>query len=245
MASNSRSPSPRRLACFLAVGAVAGAVTACADAGAPNPNSIDALEFAAVRLALDSALGDDTAYTMLRPFVLQYVDRAAYNVEPAGDTTRLTGIQFDIDAELNATPIVARLSAVLAWRGYDSATRTVDSVVLVVGTGIAPPLDDSLQASFDPDVAGTGTAFIIAQAADSSVQVWSARTGAMRVSAATFGKGSTQSLGGLALTLYRGTLVGDFHLTGKLRGDTTQTAAALAAFPAGIPARKIRITGSL
>lgn len=234
----------RRL--FVALVALAVGAAACSDSGGVDPDAIDGLELAAVRRALNSAFAGDTNFLILEAFVFQFIDRASRAASPDGDTVRLTGVQLDIDAVQGDTPVVARMSGVLAWRGYNSAARVVDTVVFVIGAGITPPaVDDSLRESFSPDTAGTGTGVIVHQATGGATSVWEARAGHLRATGATYGAGQRQTAGGVTLTTFRGTLTGDYAITAKLRTDTTNAQTSGAVFPQGIRAVKVQITGSL
>ncbi|OLC77135.1 MAG: hypothetical protein AUH78_05070 [Gemmatimonadetes bacterium 13_1_40CM_4_69_8] len=233
----------KRLTCLLVA---AGLAFACSkDSMSVDPDAIDGRELAAVRSALDSALKDDSSYQILRVFVFAYVDRASRLPTGGGDTMRLVGVQLDIHATKADTPVVAQLSAVLGWRGYSAATRTVDSVMFVVGTGVTPPVSDTLRQRFSPDTAGIGTGFVIHQAPDSSVHAWLARAGALHITASSYGSGTSTSGAGLTITSSRGSVSGDYHVTAKLVPDSSSTVSAAAAFGGGIRGLQIRITGTL
>ncbi len=226
------------------IAALAAAFACSKDSTAPDPDVIDGPEFAAVRTTLDTALKNDSNYAVLRTFVFALVDRASH-VTDATSEIRIAGVQLDIDAMKGGQPVVTQLSGVLAWRGYSPATRTVDSVTFVIGTGLNVPVNDTLKASFSPANAGEGTGFIIHEATDSTVTAWNARTGALHVTSASYGGGQTQSGGGLNLTVYRGTLAGDYHIGALSVPDSTTANSTAADFPNGIRAVKIRVTGSL
>ena len=233
----------KRLTCLLATAAVAFACSK--DSTSVDPDAIDGRELAAVRSALDSALKNDSSYQILRVFVFAYVDRASRIPTGAGDTLRLVGVQLDVNATKADTPVVAQLSAVLGWRRYSATTHTVDSVMFVAGTGLTPPLSDTLRQRFSPDTAGIGSGFVIHQAPDSSVHVWLARTGALHIAGNSYGSGTSTSGSGLTITTSRGTVSGDYHLMGKLVPDSSTTVSAAAAFGGGIRGLLIRITGRL
>lgn len=233
----------RHLTCLLAA---AGVAFACSKGTTSvDPDAIDARELAAVRSVLDSALKNDSSYQILRVFVFAYVDRASRLPTGAGDTMRLVGVQLDVNATKADTPVVAQLSAVLTWRHYSATTHTVDSVTFVVGTGLTPPVSDTLRQRFSPDTAGIGSGFIIHQAPDSTVHAWLARTGALHVATNSYGSGTSTSGSGLTITTSRGMVSGDYHLTGKLVPDSSSTVSAAAAFGGGIRGLMIRITGKL
>jgi len=230
----------RLLLTLTTLGAV---VTACSDAGGVDPDAINGPEIAAVRRTLDSALAGDSLYPTLAFLVFPYIDRASY-IATGSDTTRLVGIELDIRATQGGDSVVADFTAVLAWRGYNATTRAVDSVFFILGAGRAP-VDDSLRTRFSPDTAGTGTGFVIHQAADSSVTVWLARGGQLRSTASTYGSGRTQSGGGIQLTTFRGTLNGNFAINGKLVPDSSTTVSSARDFGSGARALKVRIRGDL
>ena len=225
--------------------AAAAAALACSkDSTAPDPDVIDGLEMAAVRTSLDSALQNDSNYATLRPIVFQFLDRASHVTDAAGEF-RIVGLQLDIDATKGGQAFVAPLSGVLAWRGYNPTTRTVDSVTFVIGTGLTPPVNDSLMRSFAFDQAGQGTGFIVHEATDSVVTAWQARTGALHVTSASYGGGQTVSGGGLTITVYRGTLAGDYHMGALSIPDSTTSNQTAATFSGGVRAVKVRITGAI
>jgi len=231
--------------------ALAALAAACSSSSTSvSPDGINGPELAAVRSALSTALAsaspvNDSFYSELSIFVFPFVDRASRIIEANGDTTRLVGIQLDISATESGTPVVAQFSAVLGWRGYRAARQTVDSVFFLLGAGVTPPLGDSLSVSFSPDSAGSGTGWVIAQAADSGVTSWLTRTGAFHVSGAAYGAAQTTSSGGLTLAASHGSMNGDYHLTAELVPDSATAVSAGRAFAGGIDAVKIRITGSL
>lgn len=223
-----------------------GLGVACkSDSTSVNPDAVDGREVAAVRVALNTALGSDSFFTELSLFVFPYLDRATRFVEANGDTTFLVGVQLDVNATKGDTAIMAQFSALLGWRGYRPATQTVDSVYFLLGAGLAPPFSDSLTVGFSPDSAGTGTGFVVHQSPDSSVISWLTRQGAFHVAAAAYGAPVSQSAGAVTLAAYHGTMNGDYHLTAKLRPDSLTTATAGKSFSGGIESVKIRITGSL
>lgn len=226
--------------------AITALALACSDAGGVDSDGIAAPEKAAVQIALDSALGSDSLYPTLALLVFPYIDRAAH-VVVGSDTMRVVNIELDIDATQDTNHVVAKFSAVLAWRGFNSTLHTVDTVVFAVGAGITPPaVSDSIRTRFSPDTAGTATAFVIHEAADSSYQVWLARTGHLQTDSTHYGSGQSQSGGGVTLTVYRGTGYGDFHLGAKSVPDsTTSSTSAAASYVSGARALKIKIRGTL
>ncbi|HEY3280244.1 MAG TPA: hypothetical protein VGJ83_07005 [Gemmatimonadales bacterium] len=232
----------RKLPFFLV--ALAGIALACSETGGVDADAIDSREMAAVRSALDSTVAGDTLYPTLAALVFPFIDRAS-RVPTGSDTTRLVGIELDIDAVADSTPLVVNFTAILGWRGYDSTTRTVDTVFFILGAGRAP-VNDSLKTRFAPDTARTGTGFVIHQAADSSVTGWLARGGHLRTTAASYAGGHTQSGGGLTLTTYRGMLNGEFTITAKQIPDSlVSTVSSGKDFGSGARALKVKIRGTL
>ena len=216
------------------------AMLACSvDSGtAPTANVISAAEKAAVQQALALSFRGDSLFASLSTFVLPFIDQATPQVNPSGDTTKLAAFQL----QLSAGTLTAGLSGVLAWRGFRPATQTVDSVFLLIGGGFTPPLDDSLSADGAIDIGGSGKAWVVAQAPDSSVQTWLARTGALKVSSVSYGTSSTVVQQGLTWTRFRGTLAGDAHLTAKLVPDSATTVSSGWDFGAGLEAMMLKIT---
>ena len=231
----------RLLLTLTALGAV---VAACSDAGGVDPDAIDGRELAAVRRALDSAFVGDTLYLSLASLAFFYVDRATYIVNGA-DTTRVVGIEFDVRTLAGGgDSLIADFTAILAWRGYRATTRTVDTVFFILGAGRAP-VDGSLRVSFSPDMVGSGTGFVIHEAAaDSAVTVWLARGGHLRTTASSYGSGRTQSSGGVTLTTFRGTLSGEFAITARLVPDSSTMVSSAKDFGSGARALKVRIRGT-
>ncbi|OLC45260.1 MAG: hypothetical protein AUH68_04740 [Gemmatimonadetes bacterium 13_1_40CM_4_69_5] len=233
----------KRLTAILCA-ALAAALACSKSSTAPDPDVIDGPEMAAVRTSLDSALKNDSNYAILRTIVFGLLDRASHITDADGET-RIAGFQLDIDATKGTQPFVAQLSGVLAWRGYSPATHTVDSVTFVIGTGLNAPVSDTLQPSFSPANAGEGTGFIIHEAPDSTVTAWKARTGALHVTTTSYGSGDTHSANGLTITVYRGSLTGDYHIGGLSVPDSTTANRSTASFSTGVRAVKTRITGTI
>ena len=229
----------RRL--LLSLTTCAAVIAACGDAGSVDPDAIDTGEMTAVRRALDSALVDDTLYPTLAVFVFPYIDRASF---VGTDSSRVVGIEFDIQATQGGDSVRADFTAVLGWRGYDANTRTVDSVFFILGAGRAP-VDDSLRTRFSPDTAGTGTGVVIHQAADSSMTAWLARGGHLRTTVSSYGNGRTQSGGGIQLTTFRGSLSGEYTITARSIPDSATTVTSGQDFGSGARALKVQIRGSL
>jgi len=222
-----------------------GAAACSSGTTSVDADAINGRVLAAVRTALGKALAGDSFYTTLSTFVFPLIDEANRVVEANGDTSRFVGIQLDINAKTDSgVPITAQFSALLAWRHYRATSQTVDSVTLLLGAGINPPLSDSLATAFAPDSAGTGVGFVVAQATDSSVQSWLTRAGAFHVTGVSYGSSQSSSISGLTLTTSRGTMNGDFHLTAKLVPDSATTVTSTRSFSGGIHAIKIRVTGT-
>jgi hypothetical protein len=218
------------------------ALTACTESGtAPTLNVIPLAEKAVVQQALALSFGTDSLYTTLSGFVLPFLDQATAVPHAPGDTTKVTAFQL----EVVAGALSGGVFGTLAWRGYDAITGTVDSVFLVVGAGLAPPIDDSLSEAFAVTLLGSGTAWIIAQAPDSSVQTWRARTGALRIAGATFGSATSADLGGgFTIARSRGTIDGDYHTTAKLVPDSSTTVNAALDFSSGVEGVRLRVEGA-
>ena len=230
--------------------ALTGALVACSDAGGVDPDAIDDAEILAVRAALDSAFlhdtildpaftGDSGLYALMSALVFPFIDRAS-RVEQGGDTTRVVGIEFDIDATQGDSQITSNLSGVLAWKGFDTTASTVDTVFFVLGAGRAP-VTDSLWERFTLDTAGTGTGFVIHQLPDFTVRKWLSRGGHLRTTASQY----SSSQGNSILRVFRGTLSGEFTITAKVVPDSTTTVSSVLDFGNGSHAIKVQIHGSL
>jgi len=226
------------------------AVVACSDAGGVDPDAISGPELAAVRHALDSALAGDTLlssdttlYPTLAALVFPYIDRAS-RIVTGSDTTRLLGIEMDIRVPSDTgDSLIADFTMLLGWTGFDTLTKTIDSVFFIVGSGRAP-VNDSLRAHFFIDTAGTGTGLVIHQDTDSSLSTWLARGGHLVTTASSYGAGRTLGGAGLSWTTYRGTVNGNFSITAKLVSDTTNVRSSAKDFGSGARALKVRIRGS-
>jgi hypothetical protein len=145
----------------------------------------------------------------------------------------------------NGAPVTSNFTVVLAWNGYHAATsHTVDSVFLILGSGRAP-VNDSLWSKFTLDTAGTGTGFVIHQAADSTVTKWLSRGGRLHTTRSSYGGGRTLGAGGTTFTVFRGSLDGDFSITAKLIPDSTTTVMSVKDFGAGTQGLKLQIRGNL
>jgi hypothetical protein len=230
--------------------ALAGALVACSDAGGVDPDAIDDAEILAVRTALDSAFlhdsvldpaftGDSGLYALMAALVFPFIDRAS-RIAQGGDTTRVVGIEFDIDATQGGTQVTSNLSAVLAWKGFDATTETVDSVYFLLGSGRAP-VSDSLWERFTLDTAGTGTGFVIHQLPNFTVRKWLSRGGHLRTTASQYGS----SQGNSTFRVFRGTLSGEYTITAKLVPDSSTTVSSALDFGSGTHGIKVQIHGSL
>jgi hypothetical protein len=226
------------------------ALAGCSDAGGVDPEAIPEAELIAVRLALDSAFLHDTAldpaftgdsglYALMSALVFPFMDRAS-RIGQGTDTTRVVGIEFDIDATQGGSQVTSNLTAVLAWRGFDSTAGTMDTVFFILGSGRAP-VTDSLWSRFTLDTAGTGTGFVIHQAADSTVTTWLSRGGHLRTTSSQYG--SPQ--GTTTFSVFRGSLSGEFTITAKSVPDSASTVTSGLDFGSGARAVKVRIRGNL
>lgn len=231
--------------------ALSGALVACSDAGGVDPDAIDDAEILAVRTALDSAFlhdtildpaftGDSGLYALMSALVFPFIDRASRIEQGGGDTTRIVGIEFDIDATQGDSQVTSNLSGVLAWKGFDTTTGTVDTVFFVLGAGRAP-VTDSLWERFTLDTAGTGTGFVIHQFPDFTVRKWLSRGGHLRTTASQY----SSSQGNSILRVFRGTLSGEYAITAKLVPDSSTTVSSTLDFGNGSHAIKVQIHGSL
>ncbi len=235
---------------LLTVTALSAVVAACSDAGGVDPDAINGRELAAVRRALDSALvgdtllsKDSTLYPTIAALVFPYIDRAS-RIVTGSDTTRVVGIEMDIRVPSDTgDSLIADFTMVLGWTGFDTLTKTIDSVFFIVGSGRAP-VNDSLRSHFAIDTAGGGTALVIHEATDSAITIWLARAGHLRTTASSYGSGRTLSAGGLSWTTYRGSLDGNIAITAKLVPDSSSTVTSLKDFGSGARALKVRIRGT-
>jgi hypothetical protein len=171
--------------------------------------------------------------------VFPFIDRAS-RIESGGDTTRVVGIEFDIDATQGDSQITSNLSGVLAWKGFDATAETVDSVYFLLGSGRAP-VNDSLWERFTLDTAGTGTGFVIHQLSDFTVRKWLSRGGHLRTTSSQYGSPQGNSI----LKVFRGTLSGEYTITAKLVPDSSSTVSSALDFGSGTHGIKVQIHGSL
>jgi hypothetical protein len=230
--------------------ALAGTLSACSDAGGVDSDAIPEAELVAVRMALDSAFlhdttldraftGDSGLYALMSNLVFFFVDRAS-RIGQGSDTTRVVGIEFDIDADQGSSHVTSNFTTILAWKGYDSTQGTMDSVFFLLGAGRAP-VTDSLWSRFTLDTTGTGTGFVIHQAADSTTTKWLSRGGQLHTTSSHYG--SPQ--GTTTFSVYRGMLNGEFTITAKSVPDSTTTVTSALDFGSGARAVKVKIRGSL
>jgi hypothetical protein len=225
---------------------LAGVLCACSDTGGVDPDAVAGPELHAVRAALDSAFLHDTAldssfsgpnglYAQMSALVFPFIDRASQIVDGA-DTTRLVGIEFDIDATQDSVHITSNLTAILAWYGYDSTTNTVDSVFFLLGAGRAP-VNDTLWNRFTLDTVGTGTGFVIHQATNGTVTKSQSTGGHLRTTESHFGTGQTLGGGGVSFTVYRGRVSGEFAIAAA--------SSATRNFDPNARALKVKLRGNL
>lgn len=230
--------------------ALAGLIVACSDSGGVDPDAIPADELVAVRMALDSAFlhdttldpaftGDSGLYALMSALVFPFIDRATRVVQ-GSDTTRVVGVEFDIDATQGGAHVISNLTAVLAWKGYNATSRTMDSVFFLMGSGRAP-VNDSLWQRFTLDTAGTGTGFVIHQTPDSTVAKWLTRGGHLRTTSSHYGSAQGSS----SFNVAHGTVAGEFTMTAKLVPDSSSTVTAALDFGSSAQAIKEKIRGTI
>lgn len=222
----------------------------CSDAGGVDPDAIPEGELVAVRMALDSAFlhdtvldpaftGDSGLYALMSALVFPFMDRAS-RIGQGTDTIRVVGIEFDIDATQGGAQVTSNLTAILAWRGYDPTTETMDSVFFLLGAGRAP-VNDSLWSRFTLDTAGTGTGFVIHQATDTTVTKWLSRGGHLRTTSSQYGS----QQGNATFAVSRGSVSGEFTISAKSVPDSATTVTSALDFGSGARAVKVRIRGDL
>jgi len=221
--------------------ALAGVLGACSDTSGVDPDAIPGPELLAVRTALDSAFlhdttldpaftGDSGLYALMSTLVFFFIDRAS----------RIVGIEFDIDATQNGTRVISNFTTLLAWKGYDSTTSTVDSVLFLLGSGRAP-VNDSLRPRFTLDSASTGTGFVIHEARNSAVTKWWSRGGHLRTTASQYGTAH----GTASFSVARGSLSGAFTINAKFVPDSSTAVTSALDFGNGARAIKVKIRGTL
>ena len=230
--------------------ALAGVLGACSDTSGVDPDAIPGPELLAVRTALDSAFlhdttldraftGDSGLYALMSTLVFFFIDRAS-RIGQGTDTTRVVGIEFDIDATQNGMRVISNFTTLLAWKGYDSTTSTVDSVLFLLGSGRAP-VNDSLRPRFTLDSASTGTGFVIHEARNSAVTKWWSRGGHLRTTASQYGTAH----GTASFSVARGSLSGAFTINAKLVPDSSTAVTSALDFGNGARAIKVKIRGTL
>jgi len=229
------------------------ALAGCSDAGGVDPDAVPEAELVAVRLALDSAFlhdttldtaftGDSGLYALMSDLVFFFVDRASRISQGGGpDTTRVVGIEFDIDATQGGTQVTSNFTTILAWKGYDSTSGTMDTVFFILGSGRAP-VTDSLWPRFTLDTAGTGTGFVIHQATDSTVTKWLSRGGRLRTTSSRYGRAQGSAA---SFSVSRGTLSGEFTINGKSVPDSSTSVTSALDYGSGARAVNVRIRGTL
>ena len=229
---------------YLAAALAVVTAAACSDNNsAPTADAISVDEKAAVQAVLSRGLADDTLYPILSALVFPFIINATPQAS-GSDTTKLVGIQLDVNATQDTVHVTSQLTALLAWRGFRPLTKTVDSVFFVIGTGLTAPVNDSLREAFSPDSAGAGTGFVFHQGPDSVITKWTARTGALQLASQSYGGGATTTAGTLTLTVFRGTVGGQYHLTAKLVPDSSTTVTSAETYTSGVHAVKLKITGT-
>ena len=227
----------------------AGVIAACSDAGGVDPDAIPGPELTAVRMALDSAFLRDTTldsaftgksglYAEMSAVVFPFIDRAS-RISQGAETTRVVGVEFDLDATQGGVHVVSNLTAIIAWKRYDSSSHTIDSVFFLLGSGRAP-VTDSLWSRFSLDTAGTGTGLVIHQQTDSTVTKWLSRGGHLRTTSSQYGS----SQGGSTFNVSRGMVSGAFTITAKSVPDSSTTVTSALDFGSGARAVKVKIRGT-
>lgn len=233
---------------FLTLCAACAAI-ACSDSTGPDPDAIDGNELAAVRYTLDHALVGDSLYPTLAALVFPFIDRASHIIGPDGDTTRLVTVELDINATTQdaggmTETVDVDFTVVLAWTDYRPASRTVDTVFLILGAGRAP-VDDSLRASFSPDTAGTGTGIVAHEAPDSTITEWQARAGHLRTTTSSYAAGIPNVIGSVTLTPSRGSVSGGFAITADLVPGGATTVSSVKDYRSGAQGVRMVIRGDL
>ena len=223
--------------------AIAALGAACVDTAAVSPDALPSAERAAVIAALNCAAATDPVFAPVGSFVFPYVDRATALVSPAGDTTRVVGIDLDLQAVVDSEDVQLKLVGVLAWTRFDSAAGTVDSTVLLLGSTGSLPISDALAPAFTPGAPGQGSGVVIHSPTPDTCQLWAPSTGLLHVATSGFGDGTSQGADGLSLTMYRGTVTGDYAVTATLVPDAATTISTGQAYPDGVQALRMRVTG--
>jgi hypothetical protein len=73
--------------------------------------------------------------------------------------------------------------------------------------------------------------------------LWAPRSGLLGITTSGFGEGTSQGADGLSLTMYRGTVSGDYTVTAKQVPDSATTITTTQAYPDGAQALKLRVSG--
>ena len=219
------------------------AAAACTDTAAVSPDALPAAERAAVIAALNCAAATDPVFAPVGAFVFPYIDRATALVSPSGDTTRVVGIDLDLHAVVDSQDVQLSLVGVMAWTGFDSLAGTVDSTVLLVGSTGPLPIADALGPTFTPGTPGEGSGVVIHSPTPDTCQLWAPSTGLLRVAASGYGDGTSQGADGLSVTMYRGTVTGDYAVTATLVPDAATTISTGQSYPDGVQALKMRVSG--
>jgi hypothetical protein len=76
------------------------------------------------------------------------------------------------------------------------------------------------------------------------ITTWTGRTGALQLASQSYGGGSSTTAGTLTLTVFRGTLGGQYHLAAKLVPDSSTTVTSAETYTSGIHAVKLKIEGT-
>lgn len=193
--------------------------------------------------ALNCASATDPVFAPVAAFVFPYVDRATALVSPAGDTTRVVGIELDLRAVVDSVDVQVSLVGVMAWTRFDSLAGTVDSTVVLLGSTGPLPIADVLGPSFTPGTPGEGSGVVIHSPTPETCELWAPRSGLLRMTASGYGDGTSQGTDGLSLTMYRGTASGDYSVTAKLVPDSATTISTAQTYPDGVQALKLRVSG--
>ena len=230
-----------RRARWYAVAALGAA--ACTDTAAVSPDALPAAERAAVIAALNCAAATDAVFAPVGAFVFPYIDRATALVSPSGDTTRVVGIDLDLRAVVDSVDVQLSLVGVLAWTRFDSLAGTVDSTVLLLGSTGALPVADALGPTFTPGTPGEGSGVVIHSPTPETCELWAPRSGLLGITTSGFGEGTALGADGLSLTMYRGTVAGDYTVTAKLVPDSATTISTGQSYPDGVQALRLKVSG--
>ena len=222
---------------------IAALGTACLDSAAVSPDALPSAERAAVIAALNCAAATDPVFAPVGAFVFPYIDRATALVSPGGDTTRVVGIELDLQAVVDSVDVQVSLVGVLTWTRFDSLAGTVDSTVLLLGSTGPVPITDALGPTFTPGTPGQGSGVVIHSPTPDTCELWAPRSGLLRMTSSGYGDGTAQGADGLSLTTFRGTVTGDYTVTAKLVPDSATTISTAQAYPDDVQALKLRVSG--